>query len=48
MLVASIASVLQPAVLHHFGRVMNWVLIVVVLLVAMIGCLFLTRGTSAL
>ena len=46
ILVASIASLLQPAALHHFGRVMNWVLIVVVLLVAMIGFLFLTRGTA--
>jgi len=33
MLAASISSVLQPAFLHHFGRLMNWALIAVVLLV---------------
>ena len=42
----SIASVVQPAFLHHFGRAMNWVLIAVVLVVAIIGFLFLTRGTA--
>ncbi len=42
----SIASFIQPALLHHFGRIMNWVLIALVLIVAIIGFLFLTRGTA--
>ncbi|HEX6628989.1 MAG TPA: phospholipase D-like domain-containing protein [Gemmatimonadaceae bacterium] len=42
----SIASVVQPAFVHHFGRVMNWALIAVVLVIAIIGFLFLTRGTA--
>jgi cardiolipin synthase len=42
----SIASAVQPAFLHHFGRVMNWALIAVVLVIAIIGFLFLTRGTA--
>jgi cardiolipin synthase len=37
---------LQVALMHHFGRVMNVVLIVVVTIVAIIGVLFLTRGTA--
>jgi cardiolipin synthase len=32
--------------LHHFGRLLNWTLIGVVLIVAMIGFLYITRGTA--
>ena len=42
----SIAAVMEPGYLHHFGRVLNWVFIAAVLVVAMIGFLFLTRGTA--
>lgn len=42
----SIASVVQPAFFHHFGRVANWTLIATVLVAAVIGFLFLTRGTA--
>ncbi len=31
---------------HHFGNVLNWIMIAVVLIVAIIGFLFLTRGTA--
>jgi hypothetical protein len=32
--------------LHHTGRIINWMLIAVVLIAAIIGMLFLTRGTA--
>ncbi|MFL5481975.1 MAG: phospholipase D-like domain-containing protein [Gemmatimonadaceae bacterium] len=46
ILVRSIAAIAQPAFLHHFGRVMNWVLVAAVLVAAIIGFLFVTRGTA--
>jgi len=32
--------------LNHFGRVLNWILIALVLVVAFIGFLYITRGTA--
>jgi cardiolipin synthase len=32
--------------LHHVGRVLNWVLIALVLIAALIGLLYVTRGTA--
>ncbi len=46
LLIGVIGTLLRPVFLQHFGRVMNWVLIAVVLVVAVIGFLFLTRGTA--
>jgi hypothetical protein len=37
---------IRPAFLHHFGRMVNFTLIAVVLIAAIIGLLFLTRGTA--
>jgi cardiolipin synthase len=33
-------------VFHHMGRVLNWTLIALVLVIAMIGFLYITRGTA--
>src|ERR1700716_3208019 len=32
--------------LHHAGRVLNWMVVAVVLIAAIIGVLYLTRGTG--
>lgn len=41
-----LASLAPFDFLHHFGRLLNWTLIGVVLIVAMIGWLYITRGTA--
>jgi cardiolipin synthase A/B len=46
LLVVSIAPFLRIAYLGHVGRVLNWMLIAVVLIAAIIGILFITRGTA--
>src|SRR6266478_4765724 len=45
LLVASMLTATRFG-LNHFGRMLNWMLIVVVLIVAIIGFLFITRGTA--
>src|SRR6266404_3713705 len=45
LLVASMLTATRFG-LNHFGRMLNWMLIVVVLVVAIIGFLFITRGTA--
>ena len=32
--------------IHHVGRLLNWILIAVVIVIAMIGFLYITRGTA--
>ena len=46
LLVASIAASFQAGYLHHAGRLLNWMLIAVVLIAAIIGILYVTRGTA--
>ena len=46
LLVASIVASLQAGYLHHAGRLLNWMLIAVVLIAAIIGVLYVTRGTA--
>lgn len=43
---ANLACLAPFDFLHHFGRLLNWTLIAVVLVVAMIGFLYITRGTA--
>jgi cardiolipin synthase len=45
LLIASIASSFRLG-WHHFGRMVNWMVIAMVLIVAIIGFLFITRGTA--
>jgi cardiolipin synthase len=45
-LLLGLVAAFRPAFLFHFGRIANWVLLAVVLVVAIIGFLFLTRGTA--
>jgi cardiolipin synthase len=45
LLVASIVTSLRFG-LHHVGKMLNWMLIFVVAIVAIIGFLFITRGTA--
>jgi len=46
LLAASTLVLIRPAFLHHFGRMVNFTAIAVVLIAAIIGLLFLTRGTA--
>ena len=46
VLVASIVIIIRPAFLHQFGRMLNFTVIAVVLITAIIGLLFITRGTA--
>jgi len=45
-LVAPTLQLIQIGPLHHAGRILNWILIGVVIIAAIIGLLFLTRGTA--
>jgi len=45
-LVAPTLQLIQIGPLHHAGRILNWILIGVVIIAAIIGILFLTRGTA--
>ncbi len=45
-LVAPIVSSIPDGFMHHFGHMLNWMLIGIVLTVAIIGFLFITRGTA--
>jgi cardiolipin synthase len=45
-LAASIVLLIRANFLHHFGRMLNWMLIAVVLIAAIIGILYVTRGTA--
>jgi cardiolipin synthase len=46
LLVASTVVFIRPVFLHHFGRMVNLTAIALVLIAAIIGLLFLTRGTA--
>ena len=46
VLLVSILPSIRLGLLHHAGRMLNWMLIAVVLIAAIIGMLYLTRGTA--
>ena len=46
MTASSIMPLIRAAYLQHFGRIMFWILMVVVLIAAIIGFLYVTRGTA--
>ena len=46
LLAASTVLLVRPAFLHHAGRIVNWMLIALVLIAAIIGMLYVTRGTA--
>ncbi|HYU52350.1 MAG TPA: phospholipase D-like domain-containing protein [Gemmatimonadaceae bacterium] len=46
LLLAAIMPLIRAGPLHHFGRILNWMLIAFVLIAAIIGLLYITRGTA--
>lgn len=46
LLASSIVLLVRPAYLHHAGRIVNWMLIALVVIAAIIGLLYVTRGTA--
>src|SRR6266513_5758197 len=46
LVVVSLAAWMPSFSIHHVGRLFNWMLIAVVLIAALIGFLYVTRGTA--